>query len=115
MTILKAQWSPNPDVYPHFTVSLLIIIFDSNGDVIVATSFRFEFAKRDLSQIGNMNRSVDLYTHKVRSVKLQMKYSWRLYVFTYQGELLAKLSNSSLCVVLAISKLYVRHLLFPQG
>ena len=28
LTVLKAQWSPNPDVYPHFTVSLLVFFFE---------------------------------------------------------------------------------------
>lgn len=27
LTMLKAQWSPNPDVYPHFTVVFLKHLF----------------------------------------------------------------------------------------
>lgn len=44
VTILKAQWSPNPDVYPHFTVSFLIVMQPA-GRVHRGGRFRFQYAK----------------------------------------------------------------------
>ncbi|KAF8651464.1 hypothetical protein AX16_004763 [Volvariella volvacea WC 439] len=41
LTILRAQWSPNPDVYPHFTVGNMkhsLDIFSCKGDLIVRLS-----------------------------------------------------------------------------
>ncbi|THH08660.1 hypothetical protein EW146_g8923 [Bondarzewia mesenterica] len=37
LTILKAQWSPNPDVYPHFTIGNMnhsVDIYSCKGDVL---------------------------------------------------------------------------------
>ncbi|KAG7092509.1 hypothetical protein E1B28_008860 [Marasmius oreades] len=43
LTVLKAQWNPNPDVYPHFTVGNMqhsLDIFSSKGSLIVKLSDR---------------------------------------------------------------------------
>ncbi|KAF9483761.1 WD40 repeat-like protein [Pholiota conissans] len=41
LTILRAQWSPNPDTYPHFTVANMnhsLDIYSSKGDLITSLS-----------------------------------------------------------------------------
>ncbi|KAJ8482107.1 hypothetical protein ONZ45_g15069 [Pleurotus djamor] len=41
LTILRAQWSPNPDVYPHFTIGNMdhsLDIFTCKGDLITRLS-----------------------------------------------------------------------------
>ncbi|KAF8964048.1 WD40-repeat-containing domain protein, partial [Flammula alnicola] len=41
LTILRAQWSPNPDAYPHFTVGNMnhaLDIFSSKGDLVTRLS-----------------------------------------------------------------------------
>ncbi|KAI0928619.1 hypothetical protein AcV5_006135 [Taiwanofungus camphoratus] len=43
LTILKAQWSPNPDYYPHFTIGNMehsLDIFSCKGDLIARLSDR---------------------------------------------------------------------------
>ncbi|KDR81655.1 hypothetical protein GALMADRAFT_239741 [Galerina marginata CBS 339.88] len=43
LTILRAQWSPNPDAYPHFTVGNMdhsLDIYSSKGDLITQLSDR---------------------------------------------------------------------------
>ncbi|EPQ58018.1 WD40 repeat-like protein [Gloeophyllum trabeum ATCC 11539] len=43
LTILKAQWTPNPDVYPHFTIGNMdhsLDIFSCKGDVVAKLSDR---------------------------------------------------------------------------
>lgn len=52
VTLLKAQWTQNPDVYPYFTVSVVV-----NCRSFVLVSLRFK-------QIGNMNHSLDIYSAK---------------------------------------------------
>ncbi|TFK42537.1 WD40-repeat-containing domain protein [Crucibulum laeve] len=41
LTILRAQWSPNPDVYPHFTIGNMnhaLDLYSSNGDLVARLS-----------------------------------------------------------------------------
>ncbi|KAF8197453.1 WD40-repeat-containing domain protein [Pholiota molesta] len=41
LTILRAQWSPNPDAYPHFTVGNMnhsLDIYSSKGDLVTSLS-----------------------------------------------------------------------------
>ncbi|KAF5358192.1 hypothetical protein D9756_001524 [Leucocoprinus leucothites] len=41
VTILRAQWSPNPDVYPHFTIGNMkhsLDIFSGKGDLVARLS-----------------------------------------------------------------------------
>ncbi|KDQ60939.1 hypothetical protein JAAARDRAFT_173322 [Jaapia argillacea MUCL 33604] len=41
LTILRAQWTPNPDVYPHFTIGNMdhsLDIFSSKGDLLARLS-----------------------------------------------------------------------------
>ncbi|KAJ7449864.1 WD40-repeat-containing domain protein [Mycena latifolia] len=43
LTILRAQWSPNPDVYPHFTIGNMdhsLDIFSGKGELITRLSDR---------------------------------------------------------------------------
>ena len=51
LTILRAQWSPNPDVFPHYTVGRFacsLVLVDE-----------------DIFKIGNMHHSLDIRTGKV--------------------------------------------------
>lgn len=49
MTILRAQWSPNADAYPHFTVSGIYLV---------------ENLINQAPQIGNMKHSLDIFSGK---------------------------------------------------
>jgi hypothetical protein len=47
LTMLKAQWSPNPDVYPHFTVGSTLV-----PACVIADA---------PSQIGDLDHSLDIF------------------------------------------------------
>jgi WD repeat-containing protein 76 len=52
VTLLKAQWSQNPDVYPHFTVrSALLAIY-------------VNFLRGRSLQIGDMDHSIKIFGRK---------------------------------------------------
>ena len=53
LTILKAQWTPNPDVYPHFTVRVTAAFACPCNHVLTFCA-----------QIGNMDHSLDIFSCK---------------------------------------------------
>lgn len=79
VTLLRAQWSPNPDVYPHFTVRPFSYLF-------MAPPAHW------LGQIANMDHSLELRSWKVRSHSVRHTSD---HLIRPQGELLAKLADKS--------------------
>jgi hypothetical protein len=73
VTILKAQWTQNFNVYPHFTVSLCSIPSIWNVDLVLIFWM----------QIGNMKHSLDIISCK--------------------GDLLAQLKDKNITAVQAVT------------
>lgn len=92
--MLRAQWSSNPNVLPHFTVSSAP---SSHSHAVILSIMNMMYP----CQIGNMNHSLDIYTGKVRDnfhfTSKTLLTSWRFVVF--QGELLARLSDNKRSVI----------------
>ena len=56
VTVFRAQWSPNPDVLPHFTVRR-----QSTACCLILTRLL------PMLQVGNLDHSLEIYSCKVGS------------------------------------------------
>ncbi|KAH9079555.1 WD40 repeat-like protein [Lactarius deliciosus] len=77
LTMLKAQWSPNPDVYPHFTIGDLdhsLDIFGCKGEFLAKLSDKDRYWQYPVLSFGLGHTSGDVFSSQRCRTRCQREW-----------------------------------------